>query len=181
MKKVLLAAAGLTGLLASCGGSVVIVADPVTSLQLLEYKSGYSLPTAYTDTSTGTSYPAGTYIICDNLPTRLSATLDWNGDAARFGFQLEGSKGGTATVFTGYSSNGYSANPSTFEITVGANVAPLSVKASGLNAQAIVVTPVNTFTVKGYTFLNVVGESRDGRRSNVVKSVQGIPVANCSV
>lgn len=177
----LLAAVGLSGVLASCGGTVVLVSDPVTSLQLLEYKSGYTLPAAYTDTGTGTVYAAGSSIICDNLSTKLSATLDWNGDAARFGFQLEGSKGGKATVYTGVSSNGYSANPTTFEITVGAGVAPLSVKANGLDAQAIVVTPVNTFTVKGYTFLNVVGVNRNGSQTAPIESVQAIPVADCTV
>ncbi|MFC3834728.1 MULTISPECIES: hypothetical protein [Deinococcus] len=182
MKKLMLAAMGLTGLLASCGGGVVTVVDPVRNVSLLEYKSQYSLPTAYTDTATGTVYPAGSSIICDNFSTKLSATLDWDGDAARFAFQLEGSKGGKATVLTGTSGggNGYSGNPSIFEITVGAGVAPLSVKAAGLSAQAIVVDPVNTFTVKGVTFLNIQGQSRDGSVSNVAQSVQGIPVADCT-
>ncbi|PNY82717.1 hypothetical protein CVO96_16370 [Deinococcus koreensis] len=140
------------------------------------------MPTAYTDTSTGTTYAAGSSIICDNFSTRLYSTLDWDGEAARFGFQLEGSKGGKQTVYTPFLTTGYSGNPSQFEITVGAGVAPLSAKSLGLSAQAIVVSPVKTFTVKGVTFLNVQGVSRDGvTTSNVVKSVQGIPVANCTL
>lgn len=180
MKKIALTALGLTGLLASCGISPVVVTDPARNLQLLAFESQYRLPTAYTDTGTGTVYPAGTSIICDNANTRLQATLDWDGDARRIGIQLEGSVEDPITVFTPISSNGYSANPSTVEVTFGPGVAPLSVKAAGLKAQAIVVTPVNTFTVKGITFLNAVAESRNGQLSNVVSSVQGIPVADCN-
>ncbi|THF88497.1 hypothetical protein E7T09_04630 [Deinococcus sp. KSM4-11] len=185
MKKQVVAAVGmmgLTGVLASCGTTAVVVTDPVRNVQILEYTSQYVLPTAYTDTNTGTQYPAGSPVICDNFSTALSATLDWDGDAARFAFQLEGSKGGKATVLTGTSAsgNGYSGNPTTFQITVGAGVAPLKVNAAALGAQGIVVDPVNTFTVRGVTFLNIQGQSRDGSVSNVAQSVNGIPVADCT-
>lgn len=158
-----------------------MVVDPVRNLQLVEYRSSYTLPRAYTDTNTGTTYAAGSSVICDNLSTRLSATLTWQGNAARFGFQLEGSQGGKAAVFTPMLSNGYASGPTEFEVTVGAGVAPLSVSRAGLQGQAIVVQPVNTFAVKGFTFLNVQGVSRNGTPSNVARSVQGIPVADCTL
>lgn len=183
MKKALLAAVGLGGLLASCGGGVqVVVTDPVRNLKLLSYQSQYTLPTAYTDTKTGTQYAAGTSIICDNLSTRLSVTTDWDGTINLFGARLEGRDSTqTRTVFSNPLGNVYSQKPSVFEFVVGPRTAPLSVKPQGVTAQAIVVTPVNTFTVKGASFVTIQAQSSDGTVSNAVPSVQALPVADCSV
>lgn len=183
MKKIFAVAAGLTGLLSSCmvmgsggGGGV----DPVRNLQLLAYQSQYVLPAAYTDTGTGTVYPAGSSIICDNRSTRLSVTVQWQGSIDNLGVRLEGAKyGGTQTVFSDPLGGLYSPSPTSFDITLGANVAPLKVGTRTLGAQGITVNPVNTFTVKGATFVTVQARSADGTLSNVVRSVQALPVADC--
>ncbi|UBV41542.1 hypothetical protein LAJ19_07655 [Deinococcus taeanensis] len=183
MKKRMLAALGLTGVLAGCSSSVVVgTTDPVRNFQLLAYQSQYTLPTAYTDSSTGTTYPAGTSIICDNLSTRLSVTLDWEGTISTVGVRLVGRDTGTTrTVYSNPLGDAYSAHPSTYEFTVGAGTAPQRVGTPMLGAQAITVTPVNTFTVKGATFVDVQAASSDGTVSPVRKSVQALPIADCSV
>lgn len=183
MKKIVLAAVGLTGLLASCGGTVVVQpSDPVRNLQLSAYQSQYTLPTEYRDTTTGVTYPRGTSIICDNLNTRLSVDLTWDGTINMVGARLVGrDTGATRTVYSSNLGDLYSARPSTFEFVVGPNTAPLSMTRTGLSSQAIVVTPVNTFTVKGATFVDVQAQSSDGTVSNVVKSVQALPVADCTL
>ncbi len=200
MKRLMMAAVGLTGVLASCGGVEVIVepitvtppvlvtptnpgntGTPVSNLQLVAYQSQYTLPTAYTDTKTGTTYAKGSSIICDNLNTRLSVDVDFNGTINQFGVRLEGrDTGATDTIYSGPLGNIRSSNPTRFEFTVGSNVAPLSLGANKLAPQAIVVTPVNTFTVKGATFVSVQAKSADGTVSNLVDSVQAIPVADCT-
>ncbi|WP_188902580.1 hypothetical protein [Deinococcus aerophilus] len=184
MKRLMMAAVGLTGVLASCGVDVVVDPGvvPVSNLQLKSYQSQYTLPTAYTDTQTGQTYAKGSSIICDNLNTRLSVDVTFNGTINLFGARLEGRDTGTTkTVYSQPLGNTTSGNPSTFEFVVGPNTAPLSVKAGKLGAQAIVVTPVNTFTVKGATFVSVQAQSADGTNSNLVKSVQAIPVADCGI
>ena len=39
----------------------------------------------------------------------------------------------------------------------------------------------STFTVKGATFVDVQAQSSDGTVSNVVQSVQALPVADCTL
>ena len=182
MKKMAWAAIGLTGILASCGATVTIgTSDPVRDFRLLAYQSQYTLPSDYVDTATGTRYPKGTSIICDNWNTRLSVTLDWDGTINTVGAQLVGrDSGNTRTVYSAPLGDMYSDNPSVFEFVVGPNTSPLSVGKGGISAQAIVVTPVNTFTVKGATFVDVQAQSSDGTNSPVRQSVQALPVANCS-
>lgn len=195
MKRLLMAAVGLTGVLASCGGVEVII-EPITitppvlitpinpgnttsvsNLELISYQSQYTLPTAYTDTKTNQVYPAGSSVICDNLNTRLSVDVDFDGTINEFGVRLDGrDTPATETIFSGSLGNIRSSNPTRFEFTIGSYVAPLS----GVAPQAIVVTPVNTFTVKGATFVSVQARSANGTVSNIVDSVQAIPVADCT-
>ncbi|CAM3693036.1 hypothetical protein [Deinococcus frigens] len=185
MKRLLIAAVGLTGVLASCGGVDVIVDPgivPVSNLQLKSYQSQYTLPAAYTDTKTGAVYAKGSSIICDNLNTRLSVDVDYNGTINEFGARLEGRDTGTTRfVYSQPLGDVYSNDPSVFEFVVTPGTAPLSISAGKLGAQAIVVTPVNTFTVKGATFVSVQAKSGDGTTSDVVSSVQAIPVADCGI
>ncbi|GGN34368.1 hypothetical protein [Deinococcus daejeonensis] len=183
MKKIVLAAVGLTGLLASCGGTLIVQpSDPVRNLQLNAYQSQYTLPTAYTDTATGTTYPKGTSIICDNLTTRLNVELTWDGTISMVGARLVGrDTGSTSTVYSSDFGDLYSARPTSVEFVVGPNTAPLSVESKRLSSQDIVVTPVNTFTVKGATFVDLQAQSSDGTKSNVVQSVQALPVADCTL
>lgn len=180
MKRVLLGAVGLSALLASCGGSVVVV-DPVSNLQLRSYQSQYTLPTAYTDQN-GTVYAAGSSVICDNLDTRIQFEADWSGSINEIGARLVGrDTGNTKTVYSGELGSVYSNGSEAFEFNVAPGVAPLSVRKPGLGAQGIVVTPVRTFTVKGASFLDIQARSADGTVSNVAQSVQALPVADCNL
>ncbi|MDV6373503.1 hypothetical protein [Deinococcus arenicola] len=184
MKRLLMAAVGLTGVLASCGGVEVIIDPgivPVSNLRLLSYTSQYTLANDAVDTKSGTVYSKGTPIICNNLNTRLSVDVTFNGTINQFGARLEGRDTGmTKTVYSNALGNIPSGNPSTFEFVVGPNTAPLSVQPRGLGAQAIVVTPVNTISVQGASFVTVQAQSGDGTVSNSVSSVQALPIANCN-
>ncbi|WP_189071468.1 hypothetical protein [Deinococcus sedimenti] len=183
MKNSVLIGLGLVGLLASCGSTVVVgTTDPVRNLKLSAYQSQYTLPADYTDTATGTTYSKGTSIICDNLNTRLSVDLTWDGSINMIGARLVGrDTGQTRTVYSSALGDLYSSRPTTFEFVVGPNTAPLSVESKRLSSQAIVVTPVNTFTVKGATFVDLQAQSSDGTKSNMVQSVQALPVADCTL
>ncbi len=66
-------------------------------------------------------------------------------------------------------------------MNIGPNLAPLHVE-SGLSAQGIVPTPVApaNIRIKGYTYVQVVGEDSNGNISNLRESVTAIPVADCS-
>ncbi|PTA69629.1 hypothetical protein C8263_00990 [Deinococcus arcticus] len=162
--------------------TVVDPVDPVRNFRLLSYQSQYTLPADYTDTRTGTVYPKGTSIICDNLSTRLGVTLDWDGTINEVSARLQGRDTGTTrTVSSNPLGDRYSAKPSTFEFVVGPNTAPLSIGQKGLSAQDIVVTPVRTFTVKGATFVDVQARSSDGTVTPLRQSVQALPVADCTL
>lgn len=187
MKRLLIAAVGLTGVLASCGVDIVVDPRPnpnivpVSNLKLLSFTSQYVLANDAVDVDNGDKYAKGTSIICDNKNTRLSVDVTYNGTINRFGVRLEGRDSEqTKTIFSQALGNVYSQNPSVFEFVVGPNTAPLSVQSAGLNAQSIVVTPINTISVKGASFVSVQAESGDGTVSNVVPSVQALPIANCN-
>ncbi len=181
MKRVLMAAVGLTGLLASCSVEIGTPVEPVSNLKLLEYTSQYVLANDAVDVNTGQQYSKNTPIICDNLSTRLSVKVDFDGTIDQFGARLEGRDSGTTkTVYSLPLGNMYSGNPSVFEFVVGPNTAPLSVEQKGLSAQDIVVTPINTISVKGASFVTVQARSGDGTVSNAAPSVNALPIANCS-
>ncbi|MBB6016732.1 hypothetical protein [Deinococcus radiopugnans] len=181
MKRVLMAAVGLTGLLASCSVEIGTPIVPVSNLKLVEYTSQYVLANDAVDVNTGQQYSKNTPIICDNLNTRLRVKVDFDGTIDQFGAQLKGRDfGATKTVYSQPLGNIYSGNPSTFEFVVGPNTAPLSVQQKGLSAQDIIVTPINTISVKGASFITVQARSGDGTVSNVAPSVNALPIANCS-
>jgi hypothetical protein len=181
MKKLLMAAVGLTGVLASCGVEVGVPVAPVSNLKLQEFTSQYVLANDAVDVNSGQRYSAGTPIICDNLNTRLRVKVDFDGTIDQFGAKLEGrDSGATKIVYSQPLGNMYSNKPSVFEFVVGPNTAPLSVKQKGLSAQDIVVTPINTISVKGASFVTVQARSGDGTVSNTASSVQALPIANCS-
>ena len=178
---------GLTGLLASCnvtvtpgpgggGQSSILSLNAITS-----YKSSWVLQNDAFDQN-GAKLSKGTQIICDNRNTDLDVGVSWTGGLQRIGVQFVGLKTGATSnvrVFgDAYSSTDFSGS-GVATITIGKGVAPLKV-GSGLSAQAIIVNPVNTVTVKGNTYVQAIGEDRNGDLSNVVQSVTAIPVADCS-
>lgn len=181
MKKLLMAAVGLTGVLASCGVEVSTPVDPVSNLKLVNFTSEYVLANDAVDVNSGKQYSKGTPIICNNRNTRLSVDVTYNGTINEFGARLEGRDTGTTkTIYSQPLGNVYSGNPSTFEFTVGPNTAPLSVQPKGVSAQAINVTPVNTISVQGASFVTVQARSGDGTVSDTDSSVQALPIANCA-
>ena len=108
--------------------------------------------------------------------------VSWTGDLQQIGIRFKGAlTGGTSktNVFGDrYSAPDYSGN-GTASITIRPGLAPLKVS-SGVSAQAIVVTPITTVNVKGYTYVQAFGKDSSGNYSNVVESVTQIPVADCS-
>lgn len=176
-----MAALGMTGLLAGCSVEIGTPIEPVSNLKLLKYTSEYVLANDAVDTNTGQTYSKNTPIICNDRSTRLSVDVTFNGTINEFGVLLEGSRtGNTKPIYSQPLGNMSSGNPSVFEFVVGPNAAPQSVQRAGLSAQGITVTPINTISVQGASFVTVQARSGDGTVSNPVSSVQALPIANCS-
>ncbi|AZI42056.1 hypothetical protein EHF33_04245 [Deinococcus psychrotolerans] len=172
----LLSACSVTVTPAPNGGGSSVTLNAVTS-----YNSEYTLASSTVDQN-GRTLAAGTNVICDDRNTQLQVGVSWTGGLQRIGIQFTGVKYGQTTkqrIFGDrYSSPDYSGN-GLATITIGSGVAPLKVS-SGLSAQSIVPTPINTTYVKGYTYVQAIGEDQNGNVSNVVESVTAIPVVNCS-
>ncbi|WP_161883703.1 hypothetical protein [Deinococcus alpinitundrae] len=185
MNRGILGLIGAAALLSSCNVTVTTPADNSSTTLSLDaissYTSQYKLLTSTQDQN-GNTLAAGTPIICDNLNTRLDVGVSWTGGLQQIGIRFKGALTGTTTntsVFGDrYSTPDYSGN-GTASITIRPGLAPLKVS-SGISAQAIVVTPINTVNVKGYTYVQAFGKDSNGNYSNVVQSVTDIPVADCS-
>lgn len=185
MKKLALAAIGLTGILASCGVTVTVSdgftpgSDASNSLSLNEfaYSTQYRTKTDYRDQN-GSFIAAGSYIICDNKNTIMYVDLNWTGGLKQVYVQFKGLKtGGTEGVsFYSYSTADYSGSE-VLEATFGPGTAPLSISGK-LGAQTIEVNPV-ILDVKGNTFVKIQGLDEIGRYSNVLTSAQAFPVVDC--
>ena len=111
----------------------------------------------------------------------MQVGVNWSGPLQQIGIQFKGLKTGqvssTRVFGDAYSAPDYSGSGSA-TINIGPGVAPLKVS-SGLSAQSIVVTPVTSVTVKGYTYVQAIGKDNNGNFSKVVSSVNAIPVADC--
>lgn len=181
---VLLCAVSL--LLASCGNGFDGNALPSTTLTMRavqDYQSNYTTAVQYTDKNTGTVIPAGSSIICDNRTTTLSFSFTWSGDLRQAGVRFKGLKTKTVspTYFSNETSKGDYSGSGTAEVSFGARTAPLSTTdGQWASVQAITVTPVQQIEVKGYSYVQVVGRDTLGRFSNVIESVEEIPVADCN-
>lgn len=181
MKKILLASVAGAGLLASCGGVTVTLPDyfsgrssNLTLTNLSNYSTDWQLTRAVNDQS-GNTLAAGTYVICDNKATQISADVAWTGTLSKLGLQLKGVRTGEVENLNLYPYSGVTGSGSTTAtFSVGAGVAPQS-----LNPQAIVVNPVTNVTVKGYTYLRVQGADAIGLGSNILESNNSIPVVDC--
>ncbi|MFN4252392.1 hypothetical protein [Deinococcus sp.] len=187
MKKLVLAAIGLTGILASCGVTVT-VSDGFTpgsgasgSLRLNDfaYSTQYRTTTAFTDQN-GNTVAAGSYVICDNLNTEMYVDLTWQGGLSKLYVQFEGLNTGNKRnlEFYSYGNVDYSGSGRATS-TLTPNTAPLRVLTQNkLSAQAIVVNPV-IVRVKGNTFVRVQGVDQNGQYSNIKESAQAFPVVDC--
>lgn len=187
MKRGFLGLIGMAALLSACnitvtpgtnggGPSNLLTLKGVTS-----YDSQYILASSAVDQNNQT-LARGTSVICDDRNTQLQVGVSWSGGLQRIGISFKGVKTNQTTsqrIFGDrYSSPDYSGN-GLATINIGMGVAPLKVSA-GLSAQGIVPTPINVTYVKGYTYVQAIGEDRNGNVSNVVESVTAIPVVNCS-
>lgn len=180
MKKLLLAAMGLTGLLASCGGTVVVTYPAVTITQLNSYTSDF-----YTE-RVENGQTVRDYVICNDRATNVYMDTSWSGPLARLAANLTYTSNSGATRQNEISTVQFAADTSgrdVFQYTIGANAltsnaTALSVKkSSGLSAQslkpqAIVVSPVAIGTVA----VDLWGYNPAGVKSNVLEAPQTIPV-----
>ncbi len=185
MNRGILGLIGAAALLSSCNVTVTTPAYSSSGTLHLDaissYQSQYSLLTSAQDQN-GNTLAAGTPIICDNRNTRLDVGVDWTGDLQQIGIRFKGALTGSTSntnVFGDrYSAPDYSGS-GTASITIRPGLAPLKVS-NGVSAQAIIVTPISTVNVKGYTYVQAFGKDSSGNYSNVVESVNQIPVADCS-
>lgn len=182
--------AGLSALLASCDITVRVPDQVVpnqgtqsTTLKLTKvtsFSSEYTLQRSAFDQN-GNILPVGSSIICDNRDTRLEVDVAWSGDLQQIGVQFKGLSTGdvsTTRVFgTKYTAPDYSGQGFA-NIVVSPGMAPLKVS-SGLSAQRITPTPITNVNVKGNTYVQAIALDSRGRQSNVVESVNAIPVADC--
>lgn len=141
MKKIALMALGLTGVLASCGGGVSTENPPRTDFRLAE-KVTYDNGTK--------SLAAGTYIICNNLPTGVEATIQTDPGVSSFLVIAKGVEYGKEVTVREAPADTDGQTSVTFKFNPG--VAPLS-----LDAQSIVVNPkpVKNVNVIGFTDFGV--------------------------
>ncbi|ASN81037.1 MULTISPECIES: hypothetical protein [Deinococcus] len=165
MKKMLLAAISMTGLLASCGGGFISAPVDVTAV------NGFT--SNWTRTN---SQGQQEYIICDDRDTTVTMDVSWTGPLAKLDAYFDGAQG---TRFpegklqtTGWFAPDTSGRD-TFTYTFGPGMAPLKTS-SGVKAQAIVINPVQ----KGTTFVTVTGYNPDGQADSV-QAPGGIPVYDC--
>lgn len=165
----MLGAVGLSALLASCGG-VVVISDPVQITAINEYTSDY-----YYNDQNGNRV----YVICDNRDTNVYMDVSWTGALSRLNARFEGTQDPAIEKTTGPFVPDVSGRD-TFSYTFAPGAAPLSVSKSKLSAQAlksqaIIVNPVQ----KGATFVTVWGYNPDGLKSNEFEAPKGIPVVDC--
>lgn len=187
MKKLLLAALGLTGVLASCGdGGTMADSTPPTLTNASGLYTNHKLTVTATDVDTGTVYPAGTYVICDNRNTTIELSVSWTGQLWDLDlFTIGGYYGSTYDYLGSYAADGRWNGSGTISYTFGPNAAPLSLD-SKLSAQAITVNPVTAIRVKGFTGIAVQGNSYTNVAGNYLTAktlnsvnVDYLPVVDC--
>lgn len=185
MKKLLIAAVGMTGILAGCG-SVTVTGDfgfapggqyaPNLTLKEIGYSTNYQASANFTDQNGGT-VQKGDYLICDNANTTMFVDLKWTGGLNKLYLQFKGLTTGAKQTVPFYAFNSSDTSGSgQAQFTFGPNTAPLSV--NKVVPQAIVVNPV-IVNVKGNTYVRVQGVDQNGFNSNIIESVTAIPVVDC--
>lgn len=185
MKKLLLAAVGLTGLLASCGGDVSVgnsgyygTYNPNAAVKLTSltnYTTSHQLSSDARDQS-GKLIPKGTDVICSNWSTDVGFNINWTGYLDTVGFQFKGYNTGNFVNTDVYDVSNPTAGTASAEFTLESGIAPLNIK-----PQAITVTPVDVprVDILGYTYVRAQGTDANGRYSNIVETDYSIPVVTC--
>lgn len=188
MKRLLMAAVGLTGVLASCGVDVVVDPGP-SSLKLIqvnEFKTQYTTTTDLQDGNGNKIASAGDSVICNNLNNRIRVAFTWSGDLSSVQFRLRGlttdkvTSAATVNYPSGFTNGGA-------EATIAPGVAPQTVSGS-ISAQAIVVTPVKVTKLYGRSYLEMRIFDNAGRAGQVPNSTDGItfqsvtalPIVDCA-
>lgn len=180
MKKLMLAAAGLTGILASCGST----GGPVLTTSVTITDATYTSDFYYEEVQNGTTVPR--YVICNDRTNNLYLNVKWSGYLTQFGarFTKELNDGTTTSTEVNSAVSAPVLNGSrTFTYTMGTGATPLNVSVGGpslsaqkVNAQAIVVTP----TTIGNVFATVWGYNEAGLKGPELPLPGGIPVlASC--
>lgn len=187
MKRLMMAAVGLTGVLAGCGGVDVVVDygfapgnqyAPNLKLNELSYTTNYQASADFNDQN-GNTVRKGDYLICDNRNTTMFVDLEWTGGLNRLYLQFKGLKTGATKTVPFYAFNGSdTSGAGQAQFTFGPETAPLSLNT--VSPQAIVVNPV-IVNVKGNTYVRVQGVDQNGFNSNILESVTAIPVVNCNI
>lgn len=177
----LLTAVGLSGVLASCGGTVVVgtggyygegTSTTLTLNSITNYTTDWQLSAPVQDQQ-GNVIPANTYVICDNTTTNISFDVNWTGYMAAVGLQMRGLRTDAYKNIGVYLVNSSSGKASA-SYAVGSGVAPQNIK-----PQAIIVNPITSVDIKGYTYVRAQGIDGTAAASNVVSSTVAIPVVDC--
>lgn len=166
MKKLLLAAIGATGLLASCGDMGGTYSATMNSVDFISDKT----LTAPITGSDGHVYAKGTYVICDNMTTNIQANVTYTGTINKVTLQLKGVNTGTYKNVNVYSLLDSDGNLTTDWFALTPGMAPLNLK-----SQAITVNPITVTTIKGYTYMR----AQANNSSNIVETSYAIPVVDC--
>lgn len=186
MKRLLLAAIGVTGLLASCGPGGSVDNTVPTMTQASGLYTSHQLSVNVTDVNTGTVYPAGTYVICDNKNTTIELGVAWTGALYNLDVYATGGYYGDTHLLGTYTANGAYNSSGTISYTFGAGAAPLSLPGT-LKAQGITVTPVTNVNIKGQTSIIVQGNNYydtpgnyiTATTLNTVPNNYQLPVVDC--
>ncbi|MCD0169279.1 hypothetical protein [Deinococcus sp. 23YEL01] len=180
MKKLALAAIGLTGILASCGATVSFEGQPV-SINGATYTSNY-----YYD-SIENGQTKRNYVICNDRSTDLYLDLAWSGGlsqvAARFISTKNDGSSQTKVASTSVFNPIYDSRDR-FTYTIGTGAVPLSLAKSSssiavqkLEAQRIIVTPATI----GNVAVDVWGYNEFGYKGPELNIPGTIPiVASCN-
>ncbi|EYB68198.1 hypothetical protein DEIPH_ctg025orf0032 [Deinococcus phoenicis] len=157
----LLGAVGLSAVLASCGS--------VTVDDSLGIRSQYQLSTDVTDVNTGRVLKQGTYVICDNKNTNVELNVSWTAGTSAINLLAYGEYYGEGKYLANYKLNSAAPGSAALTFTVGAFTAP----------QSIIVNPVTTVNVKGYTRLAAQAVDLQGNTGSVQQSSYVLPVVDC--
>lgn len=176
MKRMLLAAVGLTGLLASCGVNIPAITpgtgqSSTLSLNTINaYTTSWQLTEDVTDQNNNV-LKKDTYVVCDDAATTLYVNVAWTGYLSKLYVQFKGLTTGNYKNVDPYIVNAGSGS-GTAQYTFNAGTAPLSIK-----PQAIIVN--GKVNVKGNTYVRLQGVDSSGYYSNILESANAIPVLDC--
>lgn len=180
MKKMLIAALGLSGLLASCSNVTVTIPEitpgtgtssSLSLTEIKEFETSYKLTQDVTD-QTGQVLKAGTSVICDDAETTMFVDVAWTGYLSKLYIQFKGLTTEQYKNVAPYTVNAGSGS-GTAKYTFAPGMAPLSIQ-----PQSIIVN--GKVTRLGNTYVRIQGVDQNGYNSNILESAAAIPVLKCN-